>query len=121
VCTQGLEPWLDFKSSRVLQGILLEAYEAWFKSDHKSSRTRPTCRFKGISLFDSLGRFLCDLIAGIEFGCDVLRECISSGAANCTVCYPALKRNTDRSGSKTWTLDTEFTTANRQIPMISLR
>ena len=121
MCTQELAPWLDFKLSRVLQGILLEAHEAWFKSDHKSSRTRRTCRFKGISSFDSLGQFPCDLIAGIEFGCDVLRECISSGAANCAACYSTLKRNTDRSGSKTWTSDTEFTTANRQIPTISLR
>jgi hypothetical protein len=121
VCAQRLALWLDIKLSRVLQGIPLEGHEAWFRSDHKSSRTRPTRRFKGTSSFDILSRFPCDLIAGIELGCDVLRECISSGTADCIVCHLALKRNTDRSGSKTWTSDMESTTASRQIPAINLR
>ena len=37
MCVQGLALWLDFKLSRVLQGILFEAYEARFRPDYKSS------------------------------------------------------------------------------------
>jgi len=121
VRAQGLGLWLDFKLSRILQGILLEALETGFRSDYKGSRTWPTRRFKGISSFDSLNQSPCDLIAGAEFGCDVLRECLSSGAAIRINCYSTLKRNTDRSGSKTWTSDMGFTTANQRIPMTDLR
>ena len=40
---------------------------------------------------------------------------------NHTACCLTLNQTPDRSGSKAWTSDTEFTTANRQILMIDLR
>ena len=121
VCPLGLAHWLEFKLSRVFQEILLEAFKAWPRSDHKSSRTWPTSGLKGIGSFASPNHVPCDLIAGIEFGCDLLRKRLPSGTANCVTYSFALNRNSDRSGSKTWTSDTEFTTANRQILVIGLR
>ena len=121
VCSQGLALCLGFKLSRVLQGILLEAFEARFRPDYKGSRTWPTCRFEGIGSFNFLHHFRCHLIAGAEFGCNLLRERLSSGMANHVICRTTLKRYTIRSGSKTWTSDTVSTTANLQTPTTNLR
>jgi hypothetical protein len=120
---EGVPPGNPYRGSSLnYLGSSKESYLQLLKlGPDPITRVREPGQPVGLKVLVHLNYTPCDLITGVEFGCDVLRKRFPSGMTDRTIRFLALEWHIDRSGSKTWTSDTEFTTANRPIPTTDLR